>query len=56
MTLVSLDGGYDVEPTQVSSFNLHLGERVDAILCADQVPGNYLVNATCEYRDLHIHF
>ena len=45
MTLVSLDGGYDVAPLQVRRFNLHLGERVDAILCADQQPGNYLVTA-----------
>lgn len=49
MTLVSLDGAYDVAPLPVSSFNIHLGERVDVILCADQKPGNYLVNATYDY-------
>ena len=49
MTLVSLDGGYDVAPLAVSSFNIHLGERVDVVLCADQKPGNYLVNATYDY-------
>ena len=46
MTLVSVDGAYDVAPLAVASFNIHLGERVDVILCADQTPGNYLVNAT----------
>eukprot|EP00316_Scyphosphaera_apsteinii_P023189 CAMPEP_0119316454 /NCGR_PEP_ID=MMETSP1333-20130426/39666_1 /TAXON_ID=418940 /ORGANISM="Scyphosphaera apsteinii, Strain RCC1455" /LENGTH=617 /DNA_ID=CAMNT_0007322101 /DNA_START=101 /DNA_END=1954 /DNA_ORIENTATION=- len=49
MTLVSLDGGYDVVPVQVSRFNLHLGERVDVIMCADQQPGNYLIHAQYDY-------
>ena len=49
MTLVTVDGAYDVEPLQVTSFNLHLGERADVIVCADQKPGNYLVNATYDY-------
>ncbi len=49
MTLVSVDGAYDVAPLAVSSFNIHLGERVDVIVCADQRPGNYLVNATYDY-------
>jgi len=49
MTMVSLDGGYDVRPVQVSRFNLHLGERVDVILCADQPPGNYLIHAQYDY-------
>jgi len=49
MTLVSLDGGYDVKPLQVRRFNLHLGERVDVIMCADQTPGNYLIHAQYDY-------
>ena len=49
MTLVSLDGGYDVKPVQVKRFNLHLGERVDVIMCADQEPGNYLIHAQYDY-------
>jgi FtsP/CotA-like multicopper oxidase with cupredoxin domain len=49
MTLVSLDGGYDVKPVQVRRFNLHLGERVDVILCTDQEPGNYLITAEYDY-------
>ena len=46
---VSLDGAYDVEPILVKSFNIHLTERYDVILCADQEPGNYLINATYDY-------
>jgi len=49
MTLVSIDGGYDVRPVQVRRFNLHLGERVDVILCTDQEPGNYLIHAQYDY-------
>ena len=49
MTLVTLDGGYDVKPVQVRRFNLHLGERVDVILCADQPLGNYLIHAQYDY-------
>lgn len=30
-------------------FNLHLGERVDVILCADQPLGNYLIHAQYDY-------
>lgn len=41
MTLIALDGAYQVVPLTVRSFNLHLGERVDVIVCADQRPGNY---------------
>ena len=48
-TLVSLDGAYDVEPLAVKSFNVHLTERYDVMLCADQEPGNYVVNATYDY-------
>jgi len=49
MTLVSVDGGYDVRPTAVRRFNLHLGERADTILCADQPAGNYLIHAQYDY-------
>jgi len=49
MTLVSVDGGYDVRPVQVRRINLHLGERVDVILCTDQEPGNYLIHAQYDY-------
>jgi len=49
MTLISLDGAYDIEPLAVSAVNLHLGERADVVLCADQKPGNYLINATYDY-------
>ena len=49
MTLVSIDGGYDVKPVQVNRFNIHLGERVDVIMCADQEPGNYLIHAQYDY-------
>lgn len=44
-TLIALDGA-DIEPMNVSSFNLHNGERADVVVCADQAPGNYLINAT----------
>jgi len=60
MTLVTLDGGYDVKPVQVTKFNLHLGERVDVIMCTDHEPGNYLIHAQYDYAcDLtkgHGHF
>jgi len=49
MTMVSVDGGYDVKPVQVRRFNLHLGERVDVIVCTDQEPGNYLIHAQYDY-------
>eukprot|EP01063_Lacrimia_lanifica_P020311 TRINITY_DN27644_c0_g1_i1.p1 TRINITY_DN27644_c0_g1~~TRINITY_DN27644_c0_g1_i1.p1 ORF type:complete len:632 (+),score=246.35 TRINITY_DN27644_c0_g1_i1:54-1949(+) len=49
MTLVSVDGAYDVKPVQVKRFNLHLGERVDVIFCTDQTPGNYLITADYDY-------
>jgi FtsP/CotA-like multicopper oxidase with cupredoxin domain len=44
-TLIALDS-YDIHAKNVSGFNLHNGERYDTILCADQEPGNYLINAT----------
>jgi len=45
MTIIAVDGS-DVAPTQVSQFNLHAGERVDVVVCANQEPGNYLMTAT----------
>jgi len=48
MTLISLDG-VDVVPIQVSAVNLHLGERADTVICADQEPGNYLITLTYDY-------
>jgi len=48
MTLIALDGT-DVKPIQVRSFNIQVGERYDIVLCADQEPGNYLINATYDF-------
>jgi FtsP/CotA-like multicopper oxidase with cupredoxin domain len=45
MQLISADGT-DLEPVDVSSINLYAGERYDAIICADQPAGNFLINAT----------
>jgi len=44
MTLIAVDGA-DVEPVMLSSFNMHAGERMDVVVCADQPPGNYLISA-----------
>lgn len=44
MTIIAVDGA-DTVPAMVSRFNLHAGERIDVVLCADQAPGNYLVAA-----------
>eukprot|EP00930_Biecheleria_cincta_P082909 TRINITY_DN72545_c0_g1_i1.p1 TRINITY_DN72545_c0_g1~~TRINITY_DN72545_c0_g1_i1.p1 ORF type:complete len:981 (+),score=182.08 TRINITY_DN72545_c0_g1_i1:68-2944(+) len=44
MTVIAVDGA-DVEPTTVSMFNLHAGERYDVVVCANQEPGNYLISA-----------
>jgi FtsP/CotA-like multicopper oxidase with cupredoxin domain len=38
MTLIALDG-VDVKPIQVTSINMHIGERADLIICADQDKG-----------------
>jgi len=48
MTLISLDG-VDVKPIQVTEVNMHLGERADTIICADQEPGNYLITLDYDY-------
>eukprot|EP01062_Namystynia_karyoxenos_P062319 TRINITY_DN55211_c0_g1_i1.p1 TRINITY_DN55211_c0_g1~~TRINITY_DN55211_c0_g1_i1.p1 ORF type:complete len:1309 (+),score=407.23 TRINITY_DN55211_c0_g1_i1:86-4012(+) len=44
-TVIALDS-YEIKPHLVGGFNLHNGERVDTIFCADQEPGTYLINAT----------
>merc|ERR1719379_1256689 len=44
MTLIAVDGA-DVHPTVVSTFNLHAGERADVVVCANQEPGNYAIQA-----------
>lgn len=44
MTLIAVDG-QDIEPTLVTQFNLHAGERADVVLCANQKPGNYVIEA-----------
>jgi len=48
MTLIALDG-VDVDPIMVSSINMHIGERADVILCADQAPGYYPLEMTYDY-------
>ena len=48
MTLISTDG-VDVKPIQVSAVNLHLGERADTLICANQEPGNYLITFRYDY-------
>lgn len=48
MTLVALDG-VDVEPIQVTTVNLHIGERADVIVCADQEPGYYAMEMMYDY-------
>lgn len=48
MTLVALDG-VDVEPIMVTSINMHIGERADVIVCADQKPGFYPVEMNYDY-------
>lgn len=48
MTLIALDGS-NVKPIQVRSFNLHLGERVDVVVCANQPSGTYHMQARYDY-------
>merc|ERR1711920_119039 len=50
LTIIAIDGK-DVEPKMVSQFDLHAGERVDAVVCADQTPGNYLIQADYDLAD-----
>ena len=42
LTVISLDGE-DIHPLIVGSFSLFSGERLDAILCANQTVGRYLI-------------
>jgi len=48
MTLISLDGT-DVEPIMITSINMHIGERADVIVCADQEPGYYKMGFRYDY-------
>ena len=48
MTLVSLDG-VDVEPTMITTLNMHIGERADVIVCANQKPGYYPMELMYDY-------
>jgi len=48
MTLIALDG-VDVEPIAVSRLNIHIGERADVVICADQKPGYYSMEMMYDY-------
>lgn len=48
MTLIALDG-VPVNPLQITSINMRIGERADVILCADQSPGYYPVELNYDY-------
>jgi len=48
MTLIALDG-VDVDPIMISTLNMHIGERADVILCADQPAGYYPVELMYDY-------
>jgi len=48
MTLIALDG-VDVEPIQITTLNMHIGERADVVVCADQKPGYYPMEMTYDY-------
>lgn len=48
MTLVALDG-VEVDPIMVSTLNMHIGERADVIVCADQAPGYYPLEMLYDY-------
>ena len=52
MTLIALDG-VDVEPIQITTLNMHIGERADVVVCADQKPGYYPMEMTydCELEE-----
>lgn len=49
MTLIALDG-VDVEPIQITTLNMHIGERADVVVCADQKPGYYPMEMTYDCR------
>jgi FtsP/CotA-like multicopper oxidase with cupredoxin domain len=48
MTLITLDG-VPVRPLQITSINMHIGERADVIICANQKPGYYPMELTYDY-------
>eukprot|EP00948_MAST-09A_sp_MAST-9A-sp1_P003468 g3468.t1 len=48
MTLIALDG-VDVDPIQITDLNMHIGERADVIMCADQEPGYYPMELMYDY-------
>ena len=48
MTLIALDG-VPVRPLQITSLNMHIGERADVIMCTDQTPGYYSMDMTYDY-------
>jgi len=48
MTLIALDGE-PVVPLQVTALNMHIGERADVIVCANQEPGYYPIQMTYDY-------
>lgn len=48
MTLVALDG-VDVDPIQINSFNIRIGERVDVVMCANQKAGYYPIAMQYDY-------
>jgi FtsP/CotA-like multicopper oxidase with cupredoxin domain len=48
LTLIALDG-VDVNPLLVTDINMHIGERADLLLCADQAPGYYRMSFTYDY-------
>jgi len=48
MTLIALDG-VPVRPLQITTLNMHIGERADVIVCADQEEGYYPMEMTYDY-------
>lgn len=47
-TLIALDGQM-VQPIEITSINMHIGERADVILCGDQDPGYYSIEMEYDY-------
>lgn len=48
ITLISLDGVL-VTPLQITSINMHIGERADVILCGNQESGFYSIELEYDY-------
>ena len=46
--VIALDG-VDVDPIMVTSINMHIGERADVIVCADQPKGYYAMEMNYDY-------